>query len=147
MPEVSETILEVRWGECDPAGIVYHPAYIDWFSVARMHFLRDNGIQYMTTFHDNGIVLVVLEAHCRYRKTLRAEDEVRIEARMAELTRTRIQMKYKVYNQQTGDLCAEGETWHAYVDEAGRPLNIQKTAPQLWEIVNELPISSDARGR
>ncbi len=146
MPNVSVTELEVRWGECDPAGIVYHPAYIDWFSVARMHFLRDNGIVYMETFHDHGIVLVVLEAHCRYRKTLRAEDHVRVEARMRKLTRTRIEMVYRVVSAD-GELCAEGETHHAYVDEHNHAVNISKRSPELWFLLQKLPVSDDEIGR
>lgn len=139
VPDVSVTELEVRWGECDPAGIVYHPAYIDWFSVARMHYLRNNGIIYMEVFHDNGIVLAVLEARCRYRKTLRAEDQVRIEAQLVKLTRTRIEMVYGVYN-AAGDLCAEGETHHAYVDTNNRAVNISKRSPQLWALLQRLPV-------
>lgn len=145
MPSVSVTELEVRWGECDPAGIVYHPAYIDWFSVARMHYLRDNGISYMETFHDNGIVLVVLEAHCRYLKTLRAEDNVRVETRMAGLTRTRIHMVYEVFNEQGGK-CAEGETHHAYVDADNKAVNIAKRQPKVWSKLQELPVSPAQSG-
>lgn len=135
------TELEVRWGECDAAGIVYHPAYIDWFSVARMHFLRDNGISYMETFHDSGIVLVVLDVHCQYKKTLRAEDMVSVEARMVVLTRTRIRMEYVVRN-QSGEICANGHTEHAYVDSNNRAVNVGKRAPELWDRLAQLPYGS-----
>jgi acyl-CoA thioester hydrolase len=139
MPEVVSLELEVRWGECDPAGIVYHPAYIDWFSVARMRFLRENGIPYMEKFHDNGVVLVVLEAQCRYFKTLRAEDAVRIDARLLELTRTRMTVDYSVYNSD-GELCAKGKTEHAFVDENRKAINVAKRAPELWGLLQSLPI-------
>jgi acyl-CoA thioester hydrolase len=124
--------LEVRWGECDAAGIVYHPVYFDWFSVARMKFLRENGISYMESFHDNGIVLVVLDVGCKYRKTLRAEDKAFIETRMAVLSRTRIRMSYQVSNEQH-ELCGEGFTEHAYVDAQGKAVNIAKRTPVLWD--------------
>lgn len=136
------TNLEVRWGECDPAGIVYHPAYIDWFSVARMHFMKENGVSYMKTFHDAGIVLVVLGVQCRYRKTLRAEDNITVEARLLERTRTRLELQYEVRNED-GDLCAIGTTEHAFVDmESDKACNVAKRAPQLWELLETLPISS-----
>jgi acyl-CoA thioester hydrolase len=131
MPSVVTVELEVRWGECDPAGIVYHPVYFDWFSVARMRFLRENGISYMESFHDNGIVLVVLDVGCQYKKTLRAEDKVFIETRMAVLSRTRIRMRYQVWNEHH-ELCGEGFTEHAYVDEQGKAVNIAKRTPDLW---------------
>jgi acyl-CoA thioester hydrolase len=127
----SVTELEVRWGECDPAGIVYHPVYIDWFSVARMRLLKEYGISYMETFHDNGIVLVVTDVQCTYKKTLRAEDPITIEARLSHVSRTRMGLGYRVYNEH-GDLCGEGRTEHAYVDFNHRAVNVAKKAPGLW---------------
>ncbi|MCL6454399.1 MAG: acyl-CoA thioesterase [Alicyclobacillus sp.] len=143
MAEVVTTQLEVRWGECDPAGIVYHPAYIDWFSVARMHFLRENGLPYMEAFHAAGIVLVVLEVTCKYRKVLKAEDTIRVEARLAERTRTRMALRYAVFGQD-GELCAAGRTEHAFVDmNSNRACNLERKAPDLWQRMAELPLSDD----
>ncbi len=129
---VVSTEFEVRWGECDPAGIVYHPAYIDWFAVARMHFLRDNGIPYMQEFHANGVILVVLSVDCKYMKTLVAEEKIRVDARLEELGRTRARFAYEVYNAD-GDLCGYGHTEHAFVDNDKRPLNLARHAPALWD--------------
>ncbi len=138
MPGVVKLELEVRWGECDPAGIVYHPVYFDWFSVARMRFFRENEVPYMESFHDNGIVLVVLDVGCHYKKTLRAEDKVFIETTMAVLSRTRIRMQYRVLNEQH-ELCGEGFTEHAYVDEQGKAVNLAKRTPELWDRLKIVP--------
>lgn len=140
MFDVVSTELEVRWGECDPAGIVYHPAYIDWFSVARMHFLRENGVSYMETFHDSGIVLVVLEVQGKFHRTVRAEDVVRIDARVLHCSKTRIGLGYRVYK-ESGELCAEGRTEHAYVDQEKRAVNVAKKAPHLWNLLSSLLVS------
>jgi len=132
------TNIEVRWGECDAAGIVYHPAYIDWFSVARMHYLKENGISYMSEFHDAGIVLVVLDVQCSYRKTLRSEDNVRVEASMKHLSKTRLTMIYRVVN-EAGEVCASGHTEHAYVDNYNhRAVNLAKRATRLWTLLQTL---------
>ncbi|KPV42044.1 acyl-CoA thioesterase [Alicyclobacillus ferrooxydans] len=143
MEAVVRTTLEVRWGECDPAGIVYHPAYIDWFSVARMRFLKANGVSYMEEFHDSGVVLVVLEATCRYTKTLRAEDEVTIAAQLVERSRTRLALTYDVFNAEA-ELCATGRTEHAFVDmQTNRAVNLGRKAPRLWELLLTLPMSEN----
>jgi acyl-CoA thioester hydrolase len=142
MKEIVTTEFEVRWGECDAAGIVYHPNYIDWFSVARMRFLKENGISYMQSFHDNGIVLVVIDVQCRYRKALRAEDIAYVQARLKALTRTRIALGYEVLNDQ-GELCAEGTTEHAYVDMAtNKAVNIAKRSPELWSLLQKLLVQN-----
>lgn len=139
MPEKVRTEFEVRWGECDAAGIVYHPVYIDWFSVARMNFMKENGVSYMTSFHDRNIVLVVLEAKGRYLKTLRAEDKAYVDAKLVERSRTRLKMEYEVYNEQ-GELCTVGYTEHAFVDmSTNKAVNLAKRAPELWDLVQGLP--------
>jgi len=144
MASTVTTTLEVRWGECDPAGIVYHPAYIDWFSVARMHFLKENDVSYMQSFHDAGIVLAVLEASCRYRQTLRAEDEVQIEARLVDRSRARLAFHYRVLG-PTGVLCAEGRTEHAFVEMAtNKAVNAKRKAPLLWDQLCRLVLSEAA---
>ena len=139
MKEVVTTELEVRWGECDPAGIVYHPSYIDWFSVARMRFLYENDVPYMTMFHDNGVVLVVLEVQCRYVKTLRPEQRIAVTARVRRLSRTRMGLDYEVRDDK-GDLCASGLTEHAFVDLDNRPVNVAKRSPALWRRLQQVPV-------
>jgi acyl-CoA thioester hydrolase len=137
-----ETKLEVRWGECDPAGIVYHPAYIDWFSVARMHFLSENGIKYMDSFHDNGVDVIVTDVACTYKKALRAEDEISVIARLTELSRSRMMFEYEVLN-ALGDCCASGHTRHAFIDTGSRkPVNLAKAIPEVWSHLGHEPVSS-----
>jgi acyl-CoA thioester hydrolase len=142
MENVVTTEFEVRWGECDAAGIVYHPVYIDWFSVARMRFLKANGVSYMESFHDNGIVLVVIDVQCKFTKTLRAEDMAYVDASVSELTRTRLALHYSVRDVH-GDLCAEGSTEHAYVDmPSNRAVNIAKRCPAVWELLSDVGAAS-----
>lgn len=134
MPATSTVEFEVRWGECDPAGIVYHPNYLDWFSVTRMHLFRNHGAPYMTSFHDNGVVLVALGVECEFRKVVRAEELVRVTAELLDLTRTRMSIHYRVIN-DSGEVVATGRTRHAFVDTRQRPINVAKRSPELWAIL------------
>ncbi|MCL6637343.1 MAG: acyl-CoA thioesterase [Alicyclobacillus sp.] len=139
MDHAVTTPFEVRWGECDPAGIVYHPVYFDWFAVARMRFLREHGVSYMESLHDRGLVLVVIDVQCQYFKSLRAEDKAWVDASLHMLTKTRLAMQYVVRNER-GEVCAQGRTEHAYVDIASqRAVNIAKRAPDVWEVLQKLP--------
>lgn len=97
-----------------------------------MHFLRENGIPYMQTFHAQGVILVVLSVDCKYLKTLVAEDQIRVDARLVELGRTRAKFAYEVYTKD-GEMCGLGHTEHAFVDNNKKPLNLAKHAPELWE--------------
>lgn len=137
MAVTSTVEFEVRWGECDPAGIIYHPTYLDWFSVTRMHLFREHGAPYMTSFHDNGVVLVVLGVECEFRKALRAEDRVLVTATLVDITRTRMSLEYRVCD-DAGEQVATGRTRHAFVDKRQRAINVAKKSPELWDLLTRM---------
>ena len=124
---------EVRWGDCDAAGITYYAKYFDWFSDGRIELFRQVGLPYMADFHQQGIFLVAVEASCRYRHSLKPEEKIVLETRLSKLTRTRLEFKYRIFKKEDGILAAEGTTSHAYVDAQGKPFDIKKKHLLLWE--------------
>ena len=48
-------------------GVVYHGNYFTWFDIGRTEFFRNMGIVY-TRLEEEGILLPVIEAQCRYIK-------------------------------------------------------------------------------
>lgn len=129
--------MEVGWGDCDAAGIAYYTQYFDWFSNGRIQFFKKYGLPYMTIFHRQNINIVALEAGCRYKKSLQPEEIVILETVLTTLSRTRIGFKYKIFKKD-GVLAAEGFTNHAYVDERGRPFDLKKRHPALWQEINDI---------
>lgn len=130
--------MEVRWGDCDPAGITYYVKYFDWFSDGRIELFRQIGLPYMAFFHQQGIFLVAVEASCRYRHALKPEEKIVLETRLSNLTRARLEFKYRVFKKEDGILAAEGTTYHAYVDAEGKPFDVKKRNPLLWEKICRL---------
>ncbi|SHI33276.1 acyl-CoA thioesterase [Desulfofundulus thermosubterraneus] len=140
--------MEVGWGDCDAAGIAYYAQYFDWFSNGRIQLFKKYGLPYMTFFQRQNINMVALEAGCRYKKSLRPEEIIILETVLVILTRTRIGFKYKIFKKD-GVLAAEGFTTHAYVDERGKPFDLKKRHPALWEKINALfgePKGDEIRG-
>ena len=43
---ISETIIDVRYPDCDPMGIVHHAVYPIWYEAARMDFFKKMGFSY-----------------------------------------------------------------------------------------------------
>jgi len=122
----------VRWGDCDVAGVTYYIKYFDWFTDGRMAFFEKVGLPYMATFHDHGVELVVIDAFCRYRLSLRPGEKVFLETSVASLTRTRVTFTYRILKEDN-IVAAEGSTNHAFVDERGKPFNLAKKYPELWD--------------
>ncbi|MBB6634932.1 acyl-CoA thioesterase [Cohnella thailandensis] len=136
--------MMVTWGDCDAAGISYYAKSFDWFTNARMGLLAHYGFPYMPEWHHQGISLVCLHADCQYRKMLRPEERIVVRTELAELTRSRMTFAYRILK-EGGALAAEGQTKHAYVDNAGAPFNLERRHPELWARLAEAGLISEKR--
>ena len=114
-------VIRVRYSETDKMGVAYHGRYLDWFEVGRNEYCRQSGKSYLE-WEADGIMLPVVEAHCRYKSSLRYDDEAEIETRISKLSRVSVEFSYRVINKSTGKLAAEGYTKHAFVDLEGKLL-------------------------
>lgn len=100
-------------------GIVYHGHYISWFEIGRTEYCRAAGVPYRT-LEDSGLLILVTAVECKYRRSARYDDEVRIATSLAELASRGLAFAYEVFDAD-GRLLAEGATRHVFADSAGRP--------------------------
>ena len=66
------------YSEIDRMGIVYYGIYLSWFEVARVEWLREREMPYKV-LEEEGILLPVIEATCKYRSPVTYDQEVEIE--------------------------------------------------------------------
>ena len=76
------TELRVRYAETDQMGVVYYANYLVWFEVGRVEFMRSLGFDYKQMEVEDGCILPVIEATCRYKAPARYDDELLIETRL-----------------------------------------------------------------
>ena len=114
-----ETPLRVRYSETDRMGIVYHANYIVWFEIGRTDYCRAAGVPYRT-LEDAGLLILVTEVTCRYRRSARYDDAVRVRARLTELASRGLAFGYEIVDAEDR-LLAEGTTRHVFADTAGKP--------------------------
>jgi acyl-CoA thioester hydrolase len=114
-----ETRLRVRYSETDRMGIVYHGHYISWFEIGRTEYCRAAGVPYRT-LEDAGLLILVTAAECRYRRSARYDDEVRVATSLSEVGRRGLAFAYEVFDVE-GRRLAEGVTRHVFADASGKP--------------------------
>ena len=129
--------MVITWGDCDAAGISYYARYFDWFTNGRMYLLKEFGLPYMPSFHDRGITLVGLKAECQYKRMLKPDEEVMLETAIANLTKTRVTFAY-IVRKADGSIAADGSTEHAFIDSEGRPFDLSKRYPELWQELHRM---------
>lgn len=130
---VSNATIRVRYEETDKMGFVYHAKYFTWFEVGRTELFRDLGLPY-TVLEGRGISLPVTEADCRYRSSARYDDVLTVRTVITKLTPARIHFGYRLLS-EAGQVMAHGGTGHAFVDTTGRPVNLLKKDPELWQMM------------
>jgi acyl-CoA thioester hydrolase len=114
-----DTTLRVRYSETDRMGIVYHGHYIAWFEIGRTEYCRAAGVPYRA-IEDSGLLILVTAVECRYRRSARYDDEVRVVTSLTEVARRGLSFGYSVFDAE-GRLLAEGVTRHVFADSGGRP--------------------------
>jgi len=115
---VVETSLRVRYSETDRMGIVYHGHYIVWFEIGRTEYCRAAGVPYRK-LEDAGLLILVTAVECRYRRSARYDDPIRVRARLTELGGRGLAFGYEVVN-EGGAVLAQGTTRHVFADINGK---------------------------
>ena len=117
------TPVRVRFADTDAQGIAHNAAYLVWFEVARVEYLREFAGGYQS-LRDHGVEALVLESHCRYVVPARFDDVLHVHTRCVDLRGARFRYEYAIVRDD-GTLMADGYTSHACVEsETLRPTRV-----------------------
>ena len=121
---VVETRVRVRYAETDQMGVVYHANYLVWMEVGRVEYWRAAGLRYRDMEQEDGILLVVAEASCRYRAPAFYDDEVIIRTSITESNARMIRFSYELIGAADGRVLATGETKHVFCGRDRNPMKV-----------------------
>jgi acyl-CoA thioester hydrolase len=105
--------LRVRYGECDPQGIVFNANYLAYFDVAVTELWRE-AIGPWEAMVERGYDVVVAEANLRFRAPARFDDVIALGARVAEMGTTSLRLELDI--RRDGELLVEGWLRQVFVD-------------------------------
>ena|SRR5579859_3422714 len=104
--------VRVIYGDTDMMGIAYYANYLRWFEAGRNELIRAQGMTYRE-LEERGLILPVVEAHVRYLKPARYDDELEVVTTVGETGRVRLEFLYEVRRGTPAELVATGSTVHA----------------------------------
>lgn len=134
----SSTKIKVRYAETDKMGIVYHSNYYIYFEVAREDLISYAGMTYKA-LEDSGVMMPIMETHCKYHEGARYNDEIDVQSSVEELTPVKVVIGYKVIRENDSKLLAQGKTVQTFVDAHNfKIINLKKVHPDIWEKLNNL---------
>ena len=111
-----------QYYETDRMGIVHHSNYIRWMEEARIDFLRQQEVRY-SELEASGLVSPIFEVKCQYKRMVRFEDVVAIEVSVVKYTGVKLILSYRMTNETSGELCAEGETTSCFMNSEGKVIS------------------------
>jgi len=103
----------VPYADTDQMGVVYYANYLEYFERVRNELLRDTDASYKM-MEAQGVMLPVIEAVCRYKKSAVYDDLLEISAWVDGVKGPKVKICCEV--RKDGTLLTEGHTVHACVN-------------------------------
>lgn len=121
------TNIRVRYADTDQMRFVYYAKYFEYFEQGRSDLLRTIGMPY-PEIERHGILLPVIEAFAKYKRSARYDDLVVVETVLNEMPVARIRLEYKIMLEGETEPMVEGYTVHSFLNATtGKPTR----APQI----------------
>jgi len=112
-----EIHIRVRYAETDPMGLLHHANYFTYFEMGRTELLRAAGGNYRK-MEEEGLLVVVVRADCRYRAPARYDDVLTVRTTVTRVTLAKIQHQYDVFRDEQP--LAVGHVTLAVVNRRGK---------------------------
>ena len=113
MSRVTVHRVEVEFGDCDPAGIVFFPNFLGWMDAASHHFFRSAGLppwRLLTEIPDS-VGAPMLELHTRFIKSASYGDALEVHSSVLEWRRKTFVHQHRVM--RGDELLCEGQATRA----------------------------------
>jgi acyl-CoA thioester hydrolase len=112
-------------------GVVYYANYLVWMEVARVEYCKAIGFSYREMEIEDGILLAVAEAHCRYLSAARFDDEITVATSVSEANYRFVTFDYAI---SVGERpIANGWTRHVFLNREFRPVRVPEKYRSLFE--------------
>jgi acyl-CoA thioester hydrolase len=92
--------------------------------IGRVELCRERGVNYSEMEAQDGILLVVVDARCRYHAPARYDDEIVVKTWIEESRPRMVTFGYEIRVVQGDRKVATGETRHIFCDSDFRPCRL-----------------------
>jgi acyl-CoA thioester hydrolase len=82
------------------------------------------GLRYKDLEANEGILLAVVDAHCRYLSPARYDEEIAVSTSISMANRRIVEFKYEIRDPLAGRAIAHGGTKHIFLNREMRPVKL-----------------------
>jgi YbgC/YbaW family acyl-CoA thioester hydrolase len=124
--------VQLRWGECDPAGIIFYPTYFQWFDAAAWNMFSEVGYS-AKRMRAEHLAMPLVAADCEFRHPAQQEDRAEVRSRIVRWGGKSFALAHEVVRADGTLLAVGSETrvWGRYESGPGTPLRGQAIGEEL----------------
>ena len=89
-------IIDITFGDCDPAGIVFYPNIYGWFDRCFHDWLAGFGGHAAVCARLGAVGVGLMQADARFRRPMRPNDRIRVAMTIADWGRKALTLQYEV---------------------------------------------------
>jgi 4-hydroxybenzoyl-CoA thioesterase len=131
------TTVQVRWGDVDPAGIVFYPRFFEWYDLGCEALFAALGLPWPEAFPKYEIVGVpIVESGSRFVAPARYGDLLTITSRVAWVRDRTFRMEHTIAAGPT--ICATGFEIRAWVARPASPGERLHARPMPADVARRL---------
>ena len=123
--------LEIGWGDCDPARIVFYPNYFRWFDQSTHKLFEFAGIAMGDLLDQHGGILPIVDVQASFKAPSRFGERIEISSSICEWKERTLKVLHQVHN--AGVLTVEGYEMRAWViPDESHPRGLRsETIPEI----------------
>jgi len=114
--------IKIYYHHTDCGGVVYYAKYLDFLEDARTEFFEERSVS-IKELISQGVFFVVARQEIDYESPAFYGDILRIDTRVINTSRVKIEFDYKIFNQDNKLICA-ARTVLVCVDKDFKPQSI-----------------------
>jgi YbgC/YbaW family acyl-CoA thioester hydrolase len=115
--------VQLQWGECDPAGIIFYPTYFRWFDAATWNMFAEAGY-HAKRLRAEHLAMPLVAADCQFKHPAEQQDRAEVRSRILRWGGKSFTLGHDVVRDD-GTLLAQGtetRVWGRYTNGPGSPL-------------------------
>jgi YbgC/YbaW family acyl-CoA thioester hydrolase len=126
---LTESIIDVRYPDCDAMGIVHHAVYPIWYEIARMDFFAKVGFSYLD-MSSQGINPPMVNLNLQYFSPVRYPSKVTVRTACTLCQGKKLELRYNVYLEKT--LVAAATSFHIWTGPDMKSLDLS-SLPEVYD--------------
>ncbi|MCA1644659.1 MAG: acyl-CoA thioesterase [Chloroflexi bacterium] len=106
---------QVRWGDCDPAGIAFFPRFFEWMDLASHALAHEMGISREQTLGPASYGFPAVHAQAEFISPALLYDDLEIRTTVPKVGRTSLHLRHEVVRLADGAVLARGEAVRVHI--------------------------------